>query len=114
MPRAQGVEPASTLALAQKFAERICALRRTIHEQPELSFKESKTAALVAKTMTELGYRVTSGVGATGVTAEIGEAPFVGLRADMDALPIEEDPANTCCSKVKGVMHACGHDAHTA
>jgi amidohydrolase len=114
MPSAKGLEPISTLALAQKFEERICALRRAIHEHPELSFKESKTAALVAKTMTELGYKVKSAVGGTGVTAELGQAPFVGLRADMDALPIEEDPANACCSKVKGVMHACGHDAHTA
>jgi amidohydrolase len=114
MPNAQGLEPVSTLALAQKFEERIRQLRRTIHEHPELSFHESKTAALVAKTMTELGYRVKSGVGGTGVTAEMGQAPFVGIRADMDALPIEEDPANACCSKVSGVMHACGHDAHTA
>ncbi len=114
MPSAQGLEPASTLALAQKFEERIRQFRRTIHEQPELSFKESKTAALVAKTMTELGYRVKTEVGGTGVTAEFGQSPFVGIRADMDALPIEEDPANACCSKVKGVMHACGHDAHTA
>jgi amidohydrolase len=69
---------------------------------------------ILSKTMTELGYRVKAGVGATGVTAEIGVAPFIGIRADMDALPIDEDPANTCVSKVKGVMHACGHDAHTA
>jgi amidohydrolase len=114
MPSAQGLEPAKTLALAQKYEERIRALRRSIHEHPELSFKESKTAALVAQTMTELGYRVKTGVGGTGVTAELGVAPFIGIRADMDALPIEEDPANPCCSKVQGVMHACGHDAHTA
>ncbi|MBS1995248.1 MAG: amidohydrolase [Cyanobacteria bacterium SZAS LIN-2] len=114
MPSAQSLEPATTLALAQKFAERTVQLRRAIHEHPELSFHESKTAELVARTMTELGYRVKAGVGATGVTAEIGEAPFIGIRADMDALPIDEDPGNTCVSKVKGVMHACGHDAHTA
>ncbi len=114
MPSAQGLEPVSTLALAQKFEEQIRTLRRAIHEHPELSFKESKTAALVAKTMGDLGYRVKTEVGGTGVTAEFGQAPFIGIRADMDALPIEEDPGNQCCSKVQGVMHACGHDAHTA
>ena len=113
MPSAQ-LEPTTTLALAQKFEARIRDLRRAIHEHPELSFHESKTAELVAKTMKDLGYRVKPGVGATGVTAEIGKAPFIGIRADMDALPIEEDPGNQCVSKVKGVMHACGHDAHTA
>jgi amidohydrolase len=104
----------NTLTIAHKYAQRIIDWRRTIHKKPELSFAESATMALVASEMSALGYRVKSPVGGTGVVAEIGQAPYVGIRADMDALPIEEDNSADYCSQNAGVMHACGHDAHTA
>jgi amidohydrolase len=89
--------------------------RRQIHSQPELSFQENQTAALVAGLLTGWGYRVRTGVGRTGVVAEKGTGgPVIGLRADMDALPIQEENDQPYCSQVPGVMHACGHDAHTA
>jgi amidohydrolase len=89
--------------------------RRQIHSQPELSFQENQTAALVAGLLTGWGYRVRTGVGRTGVVAEKGNgSPVIGLRADMDALPIQEENDQPYCSQVPGVMHACGHDAHTA
>ena len=104
----------NVLALAKKHFEQIRTWRRSIHKNPELSFKESATAKLVAAELKEMGYEVATGVGGTGVTAQLGKNPSVGIRADMDALPIEEDNSLDYCSQNKGVMHACGHDAHTA
>lgn len=100
--------------LAQGYFEKIRNWRREIHKHPELSFKESATAALVARELKEMGYEVATGIGGTGVTAQLGKNPTVGIRADMDALPILEDNAQDYCSQNEGVMHACGHDAHTA
>ncbi len=89
--------------------------RRKIHHNPELSFQENQTAALVANLLDEWGYRVQTGVGKTGVVAEKGSgSPVIGLRADMDALPIQEENDQPYASATPGVMHACGHDAHTA
>ena len=89
--------------------------RRQIHSQPELSFQEHHTAALVANLLNSWGYRVKTNVGGTGVVAEKGNGgPVIGLRADMDALPIQEENDQPYASRVPGVMHACGHDAHTA
>ncbi|MCX7362527.1 MAG: amidohydrolase [Alphaproteobacteria bacterium] len=101
------------------------AWRRDIHENPELSYHETRTAALVAKHLVALGYEVKTGVGDTGVVGVLkGGKPggVVALRADMDALPVEERVDLPFASKVKapwqggmtGVMHACGHDAHVA
>jgi amidohydrolase len=92
-------------------------LRRTIHANPEMSFQEFETAALVVDTLTEIGgYEIRPGVGRTGVVAELGTAggPIIGIRADMDALPIQEENDVAYRSRKPGVMHACGHDAHTA
>lgn len=91
-------------------------LRRIIHANPELSFREYQTAALVADTLSEIGgYKIRTQVGKTGVVAELGEAgPIIAIRADMDALPIIEANGVPYCSCSPGVMHACGHDAHTA
>ena len=107
--------------LADKHFAAMRELRRTIHKNPELSFGENKTMALVADEMRRLGYAVKEGIGKTGLTAEFvgasqtsSETPKVGIRADMDALPITEDNAHDYCSTNAGVMHACGHDAHTA
>ncbi len=92
------------------------ALRRDLHRHPELGFQERRTAGVAADAMEELGLRVRTGVGRTGVVADLdnGAGPTVALRADMDALPIQEAAEHDYASTVEGVMHACGHDAHTA
>ena len=82
---------------------------------PELGFQEKRTASRVANALEALGYRVRTQVGRTGVLGETGAgAPVVAIRADMDALPIQEVNEVPYASQVPGVMHACGHDAHTA
>ena len=90
--------------------------RRAIHRQPEIGFHVYKTAELVAGTLHELGVEVQSGVGKSGVVARLGDGdgPVIAVRADMDALPIQESNHTEYASQVSGVMHACGHDAHTA
>lgn len=95
--------------------DQLTAWRREFHMHPELGFRETRTAARVAEVLGALGYRVRTGVGRTGVVAERGEGhPVVAVRADMDALPIQEVNDVPYASQVPGVMHACGHDAHTA
>ena len=97
-------------------AEFLTAIRRGLHQQPELSFEEKATAALVATRLTEWGYAVTTGVGGHGVigTLTVGDGPRkVAVRADMDALPISEETGLPWASRVPGAMHACGHDGHT-
>ncbi len=91
-------------------------LRRHIHAHPELSGEEHQTAALVAGDLRTFGWKVREGVGRTGVMAELGPSngSFVGLRVDMDALPVEERTGLAYASRRQGVMHACGHDLHTA
>ena len=105
------------LEQAKSLQDEMVRLRRDIHEHPELSFQEVRTAQLVADTLTEIGYTdVKTGVGRTGVTAQIGtgDGPTIGIRADMDALPIHEAVDVPFRSANDGVMHACGHDSHTA
>ena len=92
-------------------------LRRDFHRHPELGFQEVRTAGIIAKRLTELGYTVRTGLGKTGVTGLLrGGKPgkTVLLRADFDALPIREETNVPWRSETAGVMHACGHDAHTA
>src|ERR1700742_2610714 len=90
-------------------------LYRDLHAHPELAFAEHRTAAEVARRAEQAGYEVTAGVGGTGVVAVLrnGSGPTALLRADMDALPIEEQTDLPYRSTVDGVMHACGHDMHT-
>ena len=90
-------------------------LRRHLHAHPELSGQEYQTAALVAGELRKSGWEVKEAVGRTGVVAEIGNrtGPVVGLRVDMDALPIEEKTGLDYSSSIQGLMHACGHDLHT-
>ena len=104
------------LAQAAALAPELTEIRRDIHAHPELSFQERRTAALVAQRLSELGYKVRTGVGITGCIGELeaGGGPTVALRADMDALPIQETNSVPYRSKNDGVMHACGHDAHVA
>jgi amidohydrolase len=103
------------LADAQKIYSQLVDWRRDFHMYPELGFQEIRTAAKVAGYLESWGYRVRTGVGKTGVVGELGRGkPIVAIRADMDALPIQESNEVPYKSKHEGVMHACGHDAHMA
>lgn len=99
-----------------EIQDEMIALRRSIHAHPELGFEEFITSELVAECLTEWGFQVSKGVGKTGVVATLknGEGRSLGLRADMDALPIQETTGLPYASRIDGVMHACGHDGHTA
>jgi amidohydrolase len=101
---------------AQALADELVRLRRDIHRHPELGFHEFRTAALVADTLQEIGIDVQTGVGKTGVVGRLGsgDGPTIAIRADMDALPIQDHKDVPYRSQNEGVMHACGHDAHTA
>ncbi len=100
---------------AKVIQEQIIAWRREMHQNPELGFEERQTAELITKTLVSLGLRVKNGVARTGVVAALGEGkPVIGLRADMDALPLQEENDVPYLSKVANKMHACGHDAHVA
>ncbi|MDA4128595.1 MAG: carboxypeptidase CpsA [Thaumarchaeota archaeon] len=105
------------LADAKKIEPEILKIRRWVHQNPELSYHEKETAKLVARELEKLGIEVKTGVGGTGVLGILkGSKPgrVVALRADMDALPVDERSNVPFKSKVPGVMHACGHDTHVA
>jgi len=114
--------PAPLLADVDEILPGVIADRRHFHEHPELGFQEVETAKLVAERLASLGVEdIRTGINKTGVTGLIhgtGTGPNAGktilLRADMDALPIHEETDVEYASKTDGVMHACGHDAHTA
>ena len=93
----------------------LIALRRDLHRHPELGFAEERTASIMAQAMQRLGLRVHTGVGGTGVVADLqGErsGPVLLIRAELDALAITETAGRDFTSTTPGVMHACGHDAH--
>jgi len=111
-------------AITAELAPGLIALRRNIHEHPELSLQETRTAALVADSFRALGLEVRTGIGGNGVLGVLRGAnpgPIVAMRGDMDALPITEETGLPFASKARGVrdgrdvgiMHACGHDIHT-
>lgn len=104
------------LRQARGFEAELVEMRRDIHRHPELAFEEHRTAGVAADAVGRLGFQVRTGLGGTGVAADLrtGDGPTVALRADMDALPIGEAAGNDYRSITPGVMHACGHDAHTA
>jgi len=111
------------MPIKNRFAElqaEITAWRRDIHENPEILFETHRTSALVAEKLREFGLdEVTEGIGRTGVVGVIKgrtdtAGKVIGLRADMDALPIHEATGLDYASKTDGAMHACGHDGHTA
>lgn len=107
----------SMLDRAKLLQAEMSRLRRDIHAHPELAFQEVRTAALVAETLREIGgIEVRTNVGITGVVGSIGtgDGPTIGIRADMDALPIIEASGVDFGSQTQGNMHACGHDSHTA
>jgi amidohydrolase len=104
-------------AQAEALREELIARRRDFHRHPELAFEEVRTAGIVADELTRLGLEVRAGVGRTGVIGVLEGAhdgPTVLLRADMDALPIQEENQVEFASQIVGKMHACGHDGHTA
>ena len=92
------------------------AWRHDLHRHPELAFNEERTAAMVVATLSSFGLEVHANIARTGVVGilDFGEGPAIGLRADMDALPILEQTGSAYASSVSGCMHACGHDGHTA
>ncbi len=97
--------------------ERVVAVRRDLHRHPELSWQEHRTAGKVCEFLDSLGIAFRSGIAGHGVIAEIPGRqgkPLVALRADLDALPIQEETGLPFSSSVDGVMHACGHDGHTS
>ena len=109
--------------LSEQAAADLVALYQDLHQHPELSFAEQRTAASVAERLTRYGYDVTTGVGRTGVVGLLrnGAGPTILLRADMDALPVLEETGLPYASTARGVdpdghdvplMHACGHDVH--
>jgi amidohydrolase len=103
--------------LVGPYRDELIALRRAIHQEPELAFEERGTAARVQAFLTgRPGVALRTGVGGTGVVATVRPAPgpSVLLRVDMDGLPIQEATAAPYASRTPGVMHACGHDGHTA
>jgi amidohydrolase len=107
--------------LLQEFPEKefesLVATRRDLHQHPELGFEETRTAGIVARRLAGLGLSPRTGVGRSGVSADLpspaGTARIL-LRADMDALPLEEETSAPYASRVPGKMHACGHDGHVA
>jgi len=105
------------LTISKQMEAELVEFRRDLHRHPELSLKESRTAARVMEGLEGLGLNIRRRVGGHGIVAELvgsGPGPVIALRADMDALPIQEDTGLPFASERPGVMHACGHDAHTA
>lgn len=105
-------------ALAESIQPQMVEWRRHFHRHPELGFQEKETAAFIAGVLKELGYQVQTGVVETGVVGVLlgrqGHGRTVALRADMDALPVQEASDGAAVSQNPGVMHACGHDLHMA
>ena len=104
--------------LSEDYSGQVIESRRHLHANPELSYQEYNTAKFVAAQLRSFGVNVVEGIATTGLLAEIrGKNPAkksIALRADMDALPITETNDVPYKSQVPGVMHACGHDVHTA
>jgi len=108
---------AVVLAAIEEANAQFVSLRRDLHQHPELAFAEFRTADKVATLLREWGYQVSTGIGGTGVVGTLRRGQgdkSLGLRADMDALPIKEATGLPYASQNAGVMHACGHDGHTA
>src|ERR1044072_3021896 len=105
-------------SLSQAHSEQVVEIRRPLHAHPELSYQEFNTAKYVAGQLRLAGIEPTEGLATTGLMAEIkGKNPgkkTIALRADMDALPIQEANNVPYKSKNPGIMHACGHDVHTS
>jgi amidohydrolase len=112
------IRPVGSVKAVMGFHDELTAIRRDLHQYPELGFEEKRTAKVVADELDKLGIEYHTGIGKTGVVGVIhgkggAGGPSVGLRADMDALPMTEEGTTAHASKIKGCMHACGHDGHT-
>ena len=107
--------PDDIIARARRYQNELTEFRRDIHANPELGLQEHRTAERVASKLTEWGFEVHRGVGKTGVVGVLrnGDGPAIGLRADMDALAMDEQTNLPYSSRNPGRMHACGHDGHT-
>jgi hippurate hydrolase len=101
----------------RSYQDELVAIRHDLHAHPEIGFEEERTSAIVADRLAAWGIEVHRGIGKTGVVGVLrtggGNSRRIGLRADMDALPIQETTGLDCASKNPGRMHACGHDGHT-
>jgi amidohydrolase len=117
MPQSRPNDPTTAIReLTQRIAQPLIEIRRDIHAHPELGFEEVRTAGIVARELTRLGIPHQTQVGKTGVVGLIEggrRGPVLAIRADMDALPIQETSGLPWASTYPGLMHACGHDIHT-
>lgn len=103
--------------LSDDIFEKVVGFRRHLHQNPELSFQEKNTSEFVCRQLEQWGIPFRKNIGGYGIEGMVGEkttGQVVALRADMDALPIQEENDVPYASRVSGVMHACGHDVHTA
>jgi amidohydrolase len=101
-------------AVLEKYADELVDLRRDLHAHPELSWSEKRTTSVVADRLTEAGLDVRP-IKGSGLIAELGDrGPVIALRADLDALPVDDTTGEPWSSRTPGVAHACGHDVHTA
>ncbi|MEJ2528984.1 MAG: M20 family metallopeptidase [Gammaproteobacteria bacterium] len=101
--------------ITPEIEQEMIAIRRELHQHPELAWQENRTAHKICEVLERCGIPYRSGVAKTGVVADIPgrkDGPIIALRADMDALPLQEETGLGCTSQVPGVMHACGHDGH--
>ncbi len=106
----------ATLAPINAFSDELTAIRRDLHAHPEIGFEEERTSAIVAEQLESFGIEIHRGIGGTGVVGILEgqrEGPMIGLRADMDALPMQETTDLEYRSTVSGRFHGCGHDGHT-
>ncbi|MGC9335013.1 MAG: M20 metallopeptidase family protein [Anaerolineae bacterium] len=109
------MNPSEMLSRARSMQDWLSAHRRALHKYPELGFQELRTAKRIADALRAMDLQVQTGAGKTGVVASLGEGPpTVGIRADMDALEVQEANDVPYASQRAGLMHACGHDAHMA
>lgn len=100
---------------AKTLQIKLQSIRRQLHMFPELAYNEFRTAELIKDELKSMGISFKSGIAGTGIVGYLGnEKPTIALRADMDALPIQEDSSAPYASQIIGVMHACGHDSHVA
>ena len=102
-------------SVSEELFQQMIRIRRKIHMHPELGYQEDNTAAIITEELERLGIKSTAGIGKTGVVGQINNSgPVIALRADMDALAIQEETGLEFASKTDGIMHACGHDGHVA
>lgn len=114
MPHSTETDPSAVIeAVVEKYEAELVELRRDLHAHPELSWAEARTTDVVATRVEEAGWRVER-LPQSGFVADLGDGAVVALRADIDALPIQDATLDAWSSRTNGVAHACGHDVHTA